>query len=119
MNKVVASRTGKVADWKTTRVVGDLDLQTVADLRREETSDIVVYGSLSVVAALAELGMVDEHHLLIHRSSSAAAHRFCPARGAGTSSWRRLRPSTRESFWRSTADCSRGAPHAEIRSGHP
>lgn len=41
-------------------------MDVVAQLKGGGEGDLVVYGSLSVIAALQGLGAVDEYHLLVH-----------------------------------------------------
>lgn len=68
MEKIVVSRSGDAADWRNSRRLDNLEIQTVLDLKSESGNDLVVYGSLSVVNALAHLGLVDAYHLLVHPS---------------------------------------------------
>jgi dihydrofolate reductase len=66
MPKIVASRSGKTAKWDNTTRVESLDKDTVTTLMRDGDGDVVVYGSLAVVAALQAIDMIDEYHLLVH-----------------------------------------------------
>ena len=66
MAKIVVSRSGQTVDWDGTSRLDSLDADGVAGLKSGGGGDIVVYGSLAVIAALQELGAVDEYHLLVH-----------------------------------------------------
>jgi dihydrofolate reductase len=66
MPKIVASRSGQTADWDNTTRLDSLEADAVAELKNGGDGDLVVYGSLGVIAALEELGAVDEYHLLVH-----------------------------------------------------
>lgn len=63
--KLVFSRTlEKVAWTHTTLVKGDLE-DTVRAMKRQPGKDLVVLGSGSVVAQLADAGLVDEYQLVV------------------------------------------------------
>jgi dihydrofolate reductase len=66
MEKVVVSASGKIAAWQNTRRLARIDPDEVTELKRGGGRDIVVYGSLAVIRPLAELGLIDEFHLLVH-----------------------------------------------------
>jgi dihydrofolate reductase len=66
MPKFVVSRSGQTAGWDNTSRLDSLDADAVAHLKNGGDGDLVVYGSLGVIAALQKLGAVDEYHLLIH-----------------------------------------------------
>jgi dihydrofolate reductase len=66
MPKIVVSRSGQTAEWDNTTRLDSLDADVVAQLKKGGDGDLVVYGSLGVIAALEELGAVDEYHLLVH-----------------------------------------------------
>jgi dihydrofolate reductase len=66
LRKYVFSSTLQHADWHNTEVVGDDVASTVAELKRQDGKDIVLYGHGSVGQALLEAGLLDELHLWIH-----------------------------------------------------
>jgi dihydrofolate reductase len=66
MEKIVVSASGQLAEWNRTRRWRSVDRDAILDLEKSPGGDIVVYGSLSLVEALTELGLVDEFHLLVH-----------------------------------------------------
>lgn len=66
MPKIVVSRSGQTVDWANTSRLDSLDADAVARLKDAGDGDLVVYGSLGVIAALQKLGTVDEYHLLVH-----------------------------------------------------
>jgi dihydrofolate reductase len=66
MEKIVISASGNIAAWQNTRRYDRVDPDEIIELKRGHGGDIVVYGSLGVIRSLAELGLVDEFHLLVH-----------------------------------------------------
>ncbi|MFF8772673.1 dihydrofolate reductase family protein [Kitasatospora sp. NPDC015120] len=77
--KLVATRTLARADtaWANTEVLdGDL-----ADVVRRERRDVVVAGSLSIVAQLAAADLVDEYRLLTFPTVLGTGRRLFPADG--------------------------------------
>ena len=62
--KVVFSRTLAAASWQNTTVVSEL-LAGVERLKREGEGDLTILGSGSVVAQLAQAGLVDEFQVLV------------------------------------------------------
>ena len=62
--KVVFSRTLAKASWNNTRLIsGDLAAE-VRKLKRETGPDLVIMGSGSIVAQLAEAGLIDEYQIV-------------------------------------------------------
>lgn len=66
LDKVVASRSGDIAPWPKTRRLSDITAAEIQAVKERADGDVIVYGSLSVIAALRELGLIDEFHLLVH-----------------------------------------------------
>ncbi len=69
MPKILVSRSGEAPEWRNSRrleCLERLDADAVTDVKRDGDGYLVVYGSLSVVARLQELNMIDEYHLLVH-----------------------------------------------------
>jgi dihydrofolate reductase len=63
--KLVASRTLRQASWQNTSIIeGDLT-EAVRQLKQEDGPDIVILGSGSVVAQLAEAGLIDEYQIAL------------------------------------------------------
>jgi dihydrofolate reductase len=79
MPKLVASRRGATAAWSNSSVVESLDTDAVTALKRDGDGDLVVYGSLSVIAALRAIDMIDEYHLLVHPTSIGTGKALFPA----------------------------------------
>jgi dihydrofolate reductase len=64
--KIVFSRTLKKADWANTRLVkGDL-LGEVRKLKKQSGKGLTIIGSGSIVAQLAQAGLIDEYQLLLN-----------------------------------------------------
>jgi dihydrofolate reductase len=63
--KVVFSRTLAAVAWNNARLVADGLVEEVRRMKREGDQDITILGSGSVVAQLAEAGMIDEYQVLV------------------------------------------------------
>ena len=63
--KLVVSRSRETVTWRNSRLLRDIDPAEIEALKREPGSDIMVFGSGSVVSRLTELGLVDEYQLLV------------------------------------------------------
>jgi dihydrofolate reductase len=79
MPKIVVSRSGATAAWTNSSLVESLDKDTVTALKRDGDGDLVVYGSLSVIAALRAIDMIDEYHLLVHPTTIGKGKAIFPA----------------------------------------
>lgn len=66
LDKVVASRSGDVADWQGTRRITEVTREGIRELRDRVDGDVVVYGSLRLVATLRALDLIDELHLVVN-----------------------------------------------------
>ena len=64
--KIVFSRTLQKADWNNTRLVKDDMLAEVRRLKQGSGKDLTVLGSGSIVAQLAQEGLVDEYQVLLN-----------------------------------------------------
>ena len=65
MRKVVVSSTLHDPSWQNTTVVSDDVPAAVAQLKQETDGDILVNGSMQLVATLAEHDLVDEYRLMV------------------------------------------------------
>jgi dihydrofolate reductase len=66
MKKIVVSASGELATWRNVSVLSTIDAAQIVGLKREPGTNIVMYGSLSVVRALSDLRLMDEYELLVH-----------------------------------------------------
>jgi len=66
MRKIVFSRTLESVEWNNSILVQEVLPEEITKLKQEPGSDIVIYGSVSIVGALANLGLIDEYQLLVH-----------------------------------------------------
>lgn len=66
LEKVVISEVEDIAKWGGTKRLPSINKQKIISLKQQPGKNIIIYGSLSVINALAELGMIDEYHLLVH-----------------------------------------------------
>lgn len=63
--KIVFSKTLNKVDWKNTRLVkGDL-AEEVLKLKRQPGKDMVIYGSGTIVSALAQKGLIDDFRIFV------------------------------------------------------
>lgn len=65
MPKLVFSRTLESADWSNTTLVKDDLVDTVRRMKGEDGPDIAILGSGSVVAQLADAGLVDTFQIVM------------------------------------------------------
>jgi dihydrofolate reductase len=63
--KIVFSRTMKEAAWQNTTLIKTDAAKAVAKLKSEPGNDMVVLGSGSLVAALAEKDLIDEYQIVV------------------------------------------------------
>lgn len=66
LDKIVASRSGHVAQWPRTRRIETITAAEIHRIKDEANGDVIVYGSLGVITTLNALGLIDEFHLIIH-----------------------------------------------------
>lgn len=64
--KIVFYRTLKKAEWANTRLVKNDMLGEVRRLKEQPGKDLVVLGSGSLVAQLAQAGLIDEYQILLN-----------------------------------------------------
>jgi dihydrofolate reductase len=63
--KIVFSKTLAKADWNnSTLVKGDL-AQEVSKLKQQPGKNLVIYGSGTIVSALAQLGLIDDYRIFV------------------------------------------------------
>jgi dihydrofolate reductase len=64
--KIVFSRTLKRADWANTLLVKNDMLGEVRKLKQQSGKDLTILGSGSIVAQLAQAGLIDEYQILLN-----------------------------------------------------
>lgn len=64
--KIVFSRTLKKTDWINTRLVKDDMLGEVRKLKHQPGKGMTILGSGSIVAQLAQAGLIDEYQILLN-----------------------------------------------------
>jgi dihydrofolate reductase len=64
--KIVFSRTLTKADWTNTRLVKDGMVGEVRKLKQETGKELTIMGSGSIVAQLAQAGLIDEYQILLN-----------------------------------------------------
>lgn len=66
LDKFVASRSGDIATWSGSRRLPDVTPDAIQQVKDQVDGDVIIYGSLSVIAALAALNLIDEFHLIVN-----------------------------------------------------
>jgi dihydrofolate reductase len=66
MHKIVFSQTLKHVAWTNSRLVEMLRPEEIRRMKQEPGRDMIIYGSLSLVRALMQYGLIDEYQLLVH-----------------------------------------------------
>ena len=66
MHKIVFSRTLDAVEWNNSTLFKDLIPEEIKKLKQEPGKDILIYGSVSIIQTLTNLGFVDEYQLLVH-----------------------------------------------------
>jgi dihydrofolate reductase len=84
MPKYVVSATLTEAAWNNTKIIpGDVPAE-VAGLKARYEGDILVQGSATLAQTLAEHGLVDEYHLMVHPVVLGQGKRLFASAAAGT-----------------------------------
>jgi dihydrofolate reductase len=65
MTKVVFSKTLKEVSWENTRLVSGDVAKEVIRLKQEKGSDILIFGSGTIVQQLTDAGLIDEYLLAV------------------------------------------------------
>ncbi len=65
IEKAVASRTLKTADWNNTRLLNGEAVDAVRKLKVEAGKDVFVFGSAELLSSLLAAGLVDEYRLCL------------------------------------------------------
>jgi len=66
ITKIVFSRTMDGTSWQNSQLLKEIDPQEIAAMKQRPGKNILVVGSANIVQQLADLGLVDEYHLLLH-----------------------------------------------------
>jgi dihydrofolate reductase len=66
MRKIVFSRTLPAVEWHNSSLLKEVLPETITQLKHEPGRDMLIYGSASIVQALANHGLIDEYQLLVH-----------------------------------------------------
>jgi dihydrofolate reductase len=84
MPKVVVSTTLTEAAWNNTTIISGNVQDEVARLKAQYDGDILVQGSATLAGTLAEHGLVDEYHLMVHPVVLGKGKRLFSGGAAGT-----------------------------------
>ncbi|HWE63230.1 MAG TPA: dihydrofolate reductase family protein, partial [Chloroflexota bacterium] len=66
MRKIVYSTTLERAEWNNSTLLREIRPDDIVSLKNETGSNIVIYGSASIVQSLMAYGLIDEYQLLVH-----------------------------------------------------
>ena len=75
MPKFVASRTFDTAEWNASIIKGDLATE-IKKIKDQAGSDLLIYGSGTLVDELARLGLIDEYRMMVHPVIVGTGKRF-------------------------------------------
>jgi dihydrofolate reductase len=64
--KVVFSTTLETAEWANTRLVRENPVAEVSRLKRQAGGDMMIFGSGTLVSALAPPGLIDEYRIVLN-----------------------------------------------------
>jgi dihydrofolate reductase len=64
--KIVFSRTLEKAEWNNTRLIRDHVAEEIAKLKQQPGQDMAVFGSANLLSTLMQLGLVDEHRIMVN-----------------------------------------------------
>jgi dihydrofolate reductase len=64
--KLVLSRTRKNVTWKNSRLYHELDPREIEAIKKQPGSDIMIFGSGSLVTQLTERGLIDEYQFVVN-----------------------------------------------------
>ncbi len=64
--KVVFSTTLETAEWANTRLVRENPVEEVSRLQRQAGGDMMIFGSGTLVSALAPPGLIDEYRIVVN-----------------------------------------------------
>jgi len=65
-NKIVFSRTRKDVTWQNSQLIRELEPQNIEAMKGGPGSDMIVFGSGSIVGQLSEHGLIDEYMLVVN-----------------------------------------------------
>jgi len=66
ITKIVFSRTLQKVEWQNSRLLHKIVPQEILDMKQQPGRDMLIIGSASIVQQFANLGLIDEYHLLVH-----------------------------------------------------
>lgn len=66
MQKIVFSTTLKMVDWNQSKLIKYITAEEIKKLKQQQGKNIVIYGSGTIVRALAKLGTIDEYRFMVN-----------------------------------------------------
>jgi dihydrofolate reductase len=66
LTKIVFSRTMDGTSWQNSMLLKEIDPKEIAAMKQRPGKNMLVAGSANIVQQFADLGLVDEYHLLLH-----------------------------------------------------
>lgn len=66
MQKIVFSTTLKMVDWNQSKLIKYITAEEIKKLKQQQGKNIVIYGSGTIVRALAKLGAIDEYRFMVN-----------------------------------------------------
>lgn len=77
--KIVFSRSRTQVTWKGSQLVRELDPAWIDELKRKPGNDMIIFGSGSIVAQLAEHGLIDDYWFVVSPLALGAGQRLFTA----------------------------------------
>ncbi len=66
LEKIVFSSTLKKVTWNNSKILESIDSEKIKKLKQESRKDMVIFGSGTIVQAMANLNLIDEYRLMIN-----------------------------------------------------
>lgn len=66
LDKFVVSRSGDFTSWPGTRRIEEVTTTEIQRITHQSDGDVIIYGSLSLIAALNALDLIDEFHFIVN-----------------------------------------------------
>ena len=76
MTKYVVTSTPLQAQWNNSTIIKENVVEEIAKLKQQPGQDILIEGSATLVASLADAGLIDEYRLLVHPVIVGSGKRF-------------------------------------------
>jgi len=66
MHKIFFTKSLDKALWNNSEIMREINVEEIKKLKEGSGTDILIYGSASIVQQLTNLGLIDEYQILVH-----------------------------------------------------